>query len=99
MSYSIILHPEAVAEITDAYSWYEERSKGLGNMFIDAINKRLTDIAQHPERYPKRKAPFREALVELFPYVIIYEFVKKEQAVFVSYVFHTKRNPRLKYKK
>lgn len=99
MSCRIILHPEAVAEMADAYSWYEERRKGLGDMFIDAINKRLTDIAQHPERYHKRKARFREALVEIFPYVIIYEFMKKEQTVFVSYIFHTKRNPRLKHKR
>ena len=31
--------------------------------------------------------------------MVVYEVLKKEQIIFVSYIFHTKRNPKLKYKR
>jgi hypothetical protein len=31
--------------------------------------------------------------------MVVYEFIKEENAVFVYHVFHTSRNPKLKYKK
>jgi plasmid stabilization system protein ParE len=99
MSYRIELHPEAIAELNDSYQWYEERSPGLGERFISSLNKRLEELRSTPERYAKKKGNFREVGIEVFPYVIIYEIVKKESVVFVSYVFHAKRNPRLKYKR
>lgn len=99
MNYSVELHLEAVQELQDAYSWYEERSEGLGRRFISMVNRCLGEIASNPERYPLKKGKFREALVDVFPYVIIYEILKKERVVFVSYIFHSKRNPLMKYKR
>lgn len=99
MSYKVELHLEAVHELQDAYLWYEERSEGLGLRFITYTNKCLSQIAENPESYPRKKGPYREALLEVFPYVIIYELFKKEKIVFVLYIFHSKRNPILKYKR
>lgn len=99
MKYRIELHPSAVQELSEAFEWYEGRSPGLGHRFIEAIDKRFSEISDYPDRYPKRKEGFREIPIRIFPYIIIYEFFSKEKVVFVSYIFHTKRNPTLKYRR
>jgi mRNA-degrading endonuclease RelE of RelBE toxin-antitoxin system len=99
MIYQVELHPEALSELEESYQWYEERSEGLGLRFMGSINKRINEIAKEPETYTKKKGKYREALVDVFPYVIIYEILKKEGIVFILYIFHTKRNPLLKYKR
>jgi hypothetical protein len=71
----------------------------LGDRFISSVNKRISQIAQNPERYPKKKGNYREVGTDVFPYIIIYEVIKKENVVFVSYIFHTRRNPGLKFKR
>ena len=99
MSYSIELHPEAFKELQASYNWYEERSEGLGDRFMALVNKRLNEIAANPDRYAKHKGNYRETKVSTFPYVIVYEVLKKKQIIFISYIFHTKRSPKLKYRR
>ncbi len=99
MNYKITLHPEAIIELTASYQWYEERREGLGIRFMDAVGKGLHELSEHPERYVKKKNNYREIKIETFPYVIIYEVFKRKETVFVSYIFHTKRNPKLKYRR
>jgi mRNA-degrading endonuclease RelE of RelBE toxin-antitoxin system len=99
MNYSIELHPKAVEELQDAYQWYEERSQGLGERFLFQLNKRLLEIEETPERYARKKKNYREVGIDVFPYIIIYEILQKEKVVFVSYIFHGKRNPNKKYKR
>ena len=55
MSFTVELHPEALQELKESYLWYEERSAGLGDRFILLVNKRITQIAEDPEKYPKKK--------------------------------------------
>ena len=97
--HQIELYPLAQQELSEAYQWYENRSQGLGKKFIQAVEKRLNEIANHPERYAKKKGNYRETIVEIFPYIIIYEVFKNAQTVLVLHVFHAKRNPSKKYRK
>ena len=97
MKCRVDLHPLALQEMTETVQWYEDRSPGLGTRFIEALNERLTEISAFPDRYPKKKGLFREVSTKIFPYIIIFEFLQKEKVVFVSYIFHIKRNPQLKY--
>lgn len=89
---------EASKEFKEASLWYEEQSDGLGDRFIDTIQRKLQLIQQFPERYPKRKNNFREAIVKTFPYIIIYIFYKNEGMVVINTIFHASRNPRKKHK-
>jgi len=95
--HTLSLLDEASKEFAEAAAWYEEKSEGLGNRFIDAIQKKLLLIQQFPERYPKRKKSFREAIVKTFPYIIVYSFYKKERTIIVHTIFHSSRQPRKKY--
>ena len=99
MKCRIELHESAQKELEEALQWYENRSTGLGVKFIEAISNKLNEISIHPDRYAKRIDEFREVSTNIFPYILIYEFLPKEKVVFVSYVFHSKRNPTLKYKR
>ena len=73
MSYEIILSPKALKELDDSYNWYEEKSTGLGVRFISAVDKRLQEISNYPDRYPKKKVNFRETQTSVFPFTIIYK--------------------------
>ncbi len=83
-------------EVADAAIWYEERSKGLGNEFLNEVQKVVDVIEKHPKRYPNKKEHYREALVKRFPYIIIY-FFTPEILIIVS-VFHASRDPKKKYR-
>jgi len=63
------------------------------------VEKKLELIAKYPEQYPKREGNFRETLVNIFPYIIVYTYYKEEQIVTVSSIFHASRNPKKKYRK
>jgi plasmid stabilization system protein ParE len=97
--YTLNLLEEAGKEFIEAAQWYEQKSKGLGDRFIAIMQRKLHLIQQFPERYPKRRKNFREAVIRTFPYIIIYTFYKKEGIIIVNAIFHASRNPRKKYHK
>lgn len=99
MSLTLYFHPLAEDEFRDAYHWYETRAEGLGERFMQEVEERLTDIVNHPEKYPKKKGEYRQTGIRIFPYVIVYKIVKNMQLIFISSIFHTSRNPRKKYRK
>jgi hypothetical protein len=43
MKYSLILRDKAVEEIKEAYKWYDEQLNGLGDRFLNSIEKN-TDL-------------------------------------------------------
>jgi hypothetical protein len=73
--------------------WYDKQSLGFGSRFIEMFEQELELIERYPERYPMRKGNFREALVNIFPYIIVYSFFETEEIVAVHSIFHTSRYP------
>jgi plasmid stabilization system protein ParE len=99
MRCEVIFHPLIETELIETFNWYQERKDGFGNLFRDEINKKIVEIASHPERYPLVFKCFRQTAIKKFPFVIIYEFIKEENYILISSVFHTKRNPEAKFRK
>ena len=99
MKYKIIFHPVAEKEFNDAYYWYEEQLAGLGYRFEECIDIKLNQITSNPRLFPKGKRIFREALVDTFPYQLVYKILEKEKVVFIVAVYHSSRNPTKKIKK
>lgn len=91
MTYKLTLKPRAENDLADSIEWYESRQKGLGAKFINHIESYLEKISQNPLNYQIRNYPFREAYVQRFPYVIIYELLESEIVVYS--IFKTNRNP------
>ena len=100
MSYSYFLHPLAVEDYKEAYAWYEDRQAGLGERFIKAVRFKIDEIVQHPETYGSRdRKEFREAMIDFFPYLIVYKIQKRKKLIFISSIHHSKKHPRKKYRK
>lgn len=98
--YSYTLHPEADKEYADAYIWYEDQQVGLGEKFIEAVNKKITDIAAQPELYGSKNKGYRETIVsKVFPFNIVYRIARKHKEIYVASIYHNKRDPKKKYRK
>jgi len=97
--YHVILHPKAIAEFDDAYEWYGKESKELGKRFSEAVLSELNTIQNNPEIFQTKRGDFREAILEEFPYVIVYILNKKTNTIKISAIYHTSRHPRKKYRR
>lgn len=99
MIYSTEFLLKARIELLEAWEWYEDKQPGLGDKFKQHVYSCLRIIEQHPNRYPERKKYYREALVKIFPYLVIYRIDKKQKRIAIISVFHNSRRPKKKYQK
>ena len=91
MKYALEIKDEAREEIIKAYLYYEKEQTGLGERFINHLDEYFDRIKKNPEQFPEKRSPYREAFMQVFPYLIIYEVV--ENIIIVYSVFNTKRDP------
>jgi toxin ParE1/3/4 len=92
----VVLKPRAVLMTKDAYDWYEVRSRGLGEIFLDELDKCIKKLQSNPAGCPKILKNYRQAKMKRFPYVVLFEIFKTD--IVVLSVFHTKRNPKNRFK-
>ena len=90
------LAPEAVAELSEAATWYESQRSGLAEDFLNEFEAVLTLIESRPASFPKLldTAPhlnIRRALLSRFPYSAV--FVELLAEIRVVAVAHLKRHP------
>lgn len=91
MSRRLILRPEAEAEMTEAFDWYEERVPGLGGEFLLCVDAVFNSILRNPLQFPRVHRAARRAITRRFPYAVL--FVEDDERVVVLSVFHAKRSP------
>lgn len=99
MKYQVIFHPIAEKEYREAYQWYEDQLKGLGDRFEQNVETKLNQIVYKPLLHPKKRGAFRETKVDTFPYQIVYKIYEKGKIIFISSIYHSSRNPKKKYRK
>jgi hypothetical protein len=46
---SLIIREEAHLDANEAYTYYEEKSPGLGERFLQELIQRYNEITEHPE--------------------------------------------------
>mgnify|MGYP001092205387 CR=1 FL=1 len=54
MSYTLVLHPLVSEDYDEAYAWYEDQQKGLGERFLKAVRQTTERISVHPESYSSK---------------------------------------------
>ena len=79
-------HPLVVDDLASATSHYDDISRPLGSRFRDAVRLRLEMVTRNPESFTRIHNELRVALVDRFPYVIVYELIG--EIVFISGIFH-----------
>ena len=48
VNYSLEIRPDALADIEEAASWYEERETGLGTDFVETILESIDSLPVNP---------------------------------------------------
>lgn len=93
MNRRLIVRPEAEAEMTEAFGWYEDRVPGLGSEFLLCVDAVFRAIQRNPDHYQRVHRTVRHALTRRFPYEVF--FVEDDARVVVLSVFHAKRSPKV----
>ena len=91
MSLPLLFRPEAEAELTEAWDWYEARREGLGEEFVTCVEAAIARAARNPDVNPRVHGEVHRALVRRFPYGVFY--VVEGQALLVLAVAHVRRQP------
>ncbi|MEO7800421.1 MAG: type II toxin-antitoxin system RelE/ParE family toxin [Ginsengibacter sp.] len=100
MTYTYIFHPLTKEDYNEAFEWYENKQKGLGERFLQAVRKKIEEIVLQPEAYgTKGNKKFREAEISIFPYLLVYKLNKRKKEIYISSIHHSKKHPRKKYRK
>lgn len=72
MRRTITFHELAEQELNDAADYYTSKSDGLGNAFLNEVERAVNQIQQHPESAPFINRLVRRKVVRRFPYSIMY---------------------------
>ena len=86
------LRPEALAELTGAWAWYEDQRPGLGDDFRACVDEAIASISLDPLVHSVVGANVRRGLVRRFPYGVFY--LVEPDHIEVLAVFHAAREPR-----
>jgi plasmid stabilization system protein ParE len=79
-------------ELDDAVDWYESQSPGLGYEFLDELDRVVRRIKSYPDSCQELTSGLRRALVNRFPYGVIYG--RDADAIVIVAVAHLHREPR-----
>jgi len=99
VAYQYILLPDAQQEFESSIIHYNENSWLAADRFIEAFDKALELICNHPHRWRLGYASFRELGLKKFPYAIVYTVDDTHQLVVVTAIYHQSRDPTRKYRK
>jgi plasmid stabilization system protein ParE len=87
-------HPALEGELLEVRDYYNERSPGLGDSFVDEFERQVLRIASNPERWMIVRGDVRRALMRRFPYVILFRALGG-RTLRVTVVKHEARHPGL----
>jgi plasmid stabilization system protein ParE len=82
----------AQQELDDAVAWYNEQAAGLGQEFLDELDRVVRRAVAFPMSCPEIEPGMRRCLLARFPYGLIYGVDRK--TIVVVAVAHLHRKPR-----
>jgi plasmid stabilization system protein ParE len=93
VKYRLIIRPEAEADLTHAYEWYESQLTGLGAEFLLVVEASLAAVQRNPKQHPVIYQRLRRALTRRFPFGVFY--LIRGNTVVVLAVLHARRDPQV----
>lgn len=75
-------HPLFAADLRDACKYYDSITETLGRRFRVHVRSTLGDVVDRPESFGRIGGEFRGALLERFPYVVVFTIDKDITTVF-----------------
>lgn len=92
MRYRLIIKPQAEEDIQDIFDWYERKSEGLGEYFLEDLDLKISKIISQPESYQIHNLDFHFAFCDRFPVSI--HFKIELDTIYIFGVFPTAKNPK-----
>ena len=90
MSYSIKFTKPALEDIRSGFLWYETLRSGLGDGFLNAVEKQIEKIQERPESFVIFVDDYRKGNTKKFPFKIIFSIKEKEITIWA--VYHHRRS-------
>jgi plasmid stabilization system protein ParE len=91
MNRPVSFHAMAEQELNDAASYYNALRPGLGQAFLDEVERAVTQILAYPEAAPLVNRIVRKKLVRRFPYSVMYSIRLEDMRILA--IAHQKRRP------
>jgi Plasmid stabilisation system protein. len=88
----IVFLPPAKDEFTEAISYYNGQSEGLGYEFAAEVMRTLERIVQYPDAWFKLSNRTHRCRTNRFPYGVIYQI--REETLLIVAVMHLSREPK-----
>lgn len=77
----VLVHPAAAFEIADAVRSYDATRPGLGSGFLEQIDACMRNLQDFPELAASVLPGYRRAVVQRFPFIVVYRIVADEVQV------------------
>jgi hypothetical protein len=85
------IHETAEAEVNEAADFYDLEDPGLGNVFLDDVERAIAAISQYPQSAPLVRGSVRKKPLLKFPFSLVYSVRPTEIRLLA--VAHQKRRP------
>ncbi|MEY2574764.1 MAG: hypothetical protein QOF80_251 [Verrucomicrobiota bacterium] len=93
MSFVVRKLPLAEQDALDAAIWYEQREPGLGEEFLDEVDRAVRALGESAMHHRIRFADVRRASIRRFKFYGIYYILRDEEAWILA-IFHGRRHLR-----
>jgi plasmid stabilization system protein ParE len=93
MSFIVRKLPLAEQDALDAAIWYEERQPGLGEEFLNEVDRAVRALSDSALLHRIRFADARRAPIHRFKFYGVY-YIVRENEVWILGIFHGRRHPR-----
>ena len=85
--------PEARAEIRETRGYYLAAGPDRARAFSAEVRRALARLQRHPESGAPYEAGTRRALLDTFPYAVVYDYAGPEEGIIVVAIAHHRRQP------
>lgn len=85
-------HPLLGSDLSAARDFYNDRSPGLGDQFVDEFETQVLRIAARPERWMIVRDDVRRALMRRFPYTVFFRILNEDR-IRVTVIKHQRQHP------
>jgi plasmid stabilization system protein ParE len=90
---TLIVQPEAEADVRQAMQWYDAQRAGLGGEFIAELDRVFALIETSPALFAITYRTTHKVSLRRFPYAVLY--LERNFDVIVLGVIHQRRHPRI----
>jgi len=83
-------HPMFDCDVREAAGWYDNRSPGLGDAFVELVRLKVDEVIASPEQFARAPSGCRFVRIPRFSYVLLFD-VQDKEILFLG-VLHTARS-------